>query len=703
MHGFPAVLTSFIGRDGPVCEVAGLLEERRLVTVTGPGGSGKTRLANQVARRVAGRFADGAWLVELAPVADPAQVAAAVAVALGVREEAGVPAAGALGRVLARQQLLLVLDNCEHMIGAAAELCAGLLAACDDVRVLATSREPLAVAGEARYRLAPLALPDQDDLAGAAGAEAVALFADRARSADARFSLAGETTPAVARLVRQLDGLPLAIELAAARVEALGVTGLVDRLDDRFALLAGGDRLAPSRQRSLAATVEWSYQLLEEHERRVFRALSVFPGPFTLEAAEAVAGAGAGPAVLHLVDCSLLVPPRPGPDGRSRYGMLETLRAAGTRLIAQAGEQDQAAAALAGWALRVAEQAAEGLQTSTAEEVAAARWLDAEDATMRQVLAWAMDHDPAAAVRLAGALAWWWLLRGRLLGQYELLCQVAGRAEAGSDGWCAVQLWIISAAVYLDQAAMLEHATALRDAAADRGPSRALVEGLVGRAVALYNMGRAGEAAEEARRALAVAREIGYGTGQVMALGALSFAAGSSGDMDQAGQLARQAAQITAGVAGMYARWCSYVLTEALIQGGDWPAPAKSARQGWPGAGTPVMWRTSGTCCRTWCSWTCMRPASTTPRRTCAKGSSSPGGEAAGLFWTPAWTAAGSCAPRPGGPPRPSRCGPRRPRCAGKRGPWRSSQTRAGTSPCAPPAGCSDPTGPVPQRDAAQR
>jgi len=166
VHGFPAVLTSFIGRDGPVREVAGMLAECRLVTVTGSGGSGKTRLADQVARRVASRFADGARLAELARVADPAQVVSAVAAALGVREQPGVPVEQVLARVLARQQLLLVLDNCEHVIGAAAELCAGLLAACDDVRVLATSREPLAVTGEARYRLAPLSLPGPEDHGG---------------------------------------------------------------------------------------------------------------------------------------------------------------------------------------------------------------------------------------------------------------------------------------------------------------------------------------------------------------------------------------------------------------------------------------------------------------------------------------------------------------------------------------------------------
>ena len=563
------MLTSFIGRDGPVRQVAGLMEEYRLVTVTGPGGSGKTRLADQVARRVAGRFADGAWLAELALVRDPAQVAPMVAVALGIREQPGVPAEEALARVLAVQQLLLVLDNCEHVIGAAAQLCAGLLLACDDVRVLATSREPLAVAGEARYRLAPLSLPGPDD-AGVGGSEAVALFADRARRADAGFMLDRDSGPTVGQIVARLDGMPLAIELAAARVEALGAGQLLDRLDDRFALLAGVDRLAAGRHRSLAATVEWSYQLLDERERQVFRRLSVFPGPFTLEAAETVAGAGAGPAVLHLVDCSLLSPPQAGPDGGSRYQMLETLRAYGSGLLAGAGEQDAAAAALAGYALEVAGQAAIGLQTSTAGEVAAARWVDAEDATMRQVLAWAMDHDPATAVRLAAALGWWWLVRGRLPGQYRLLREVAGHAEGGSSGWCTVQFWCYLAALFsADMAGTLDVSTVLRDAVADRGPSRALADGLVGRAVALQNMGRAAEGADQARRALAVARDIGYRTGEVLALGVLSFAVSDAGDLDGAVQLARQAAQITAGVPGHTVRWCSYVLTIALVNAGD--------------------------------------------------------------------------------------------------------------------------------------
>jgi predicted ATPase/DNA-binding CsgD family transcriptional regulator/transcriptional regulator with XRE-family HTH domain len=569
VHGFPAALTSFVGRAGPMSEVAALLDQYRLVTVTGPGGAGKTRLAGQVANQVAGRFADGAWLAELAPVRDPALVPAVVAAALGVREQPGVPAAGVLARVLARRQLLLVLDNCEHVAGAAAQLCVGLLAACDDVRVLATSREPLRVAGEARYRLGPLTLPDPDDMAHAAGSEAVALFTDRAGRADPRFTLDGQAGPAVARLVRRLDGMPLAIELAAARVETLGVTQLLDRIDDRFALLTEGDRMAADRQRSLAATVKWSYQLLEERERRVFRAISAFPAGFTLEAAEAVAGPGAGPVLLHLVDCSLLVPPRAEPDSRSRYVMLETLRAYAAGLLAETGEADAADAALAGYALRVARQAATGLQSGDGE-LAAARWLDAEDATLRQALAWAVAHDTATALRLANALSWWWFLRGRLAGEYPLLRQAAGGAEVGSDRWCAAQYWLGWAAQSsADLAAALGHFTAVRDAAAGRPPPPALTAALAGRATVLRLMGRTAEAAGDARRALALAREIGDPVGELLALGELSLDADYAGHHDEAVRLARQAGQIAAGIPGGLARMCGTTLTIVLADAGD--------------------------------------------------------------------------------------------------------------------------------------
>jgi len=557
-----------------VTEVAGLLDQHRLVTLTGAGGVGKTRLAGEVAERVADRFADGAWLVELATVRDAEQVPAAVAAALGIRDLPSVAAADALGRALARQQLLLVLDNCEHVIGAAAVLCTGLLLACDDVRVLATSREPLRVAGESRYRLAPLTLPDPDNAADPDQSEAVALFADRARLADAGFELTAETAPAVARLMARLDGMPLAIELAAARVEALGVAQLLNRIDDRFTLLEAADRLAAGRQRSLAATVEWSYRLLTEREQRVFRAVSVFPGPFTLEAAEAVAGTGAGPAVLHLVDCSLLVPPRSDPDGRSRYLMLETLRAYGAGLLAQAAEDDAVAAALARHALRVAEDALTGLATGTGE-VAAARWLDAEDATLRQALHWAMEHDTDVAPRLATALAWWWQVRGQLASQVPLLREATDRAPAGSDAWCNGHTWLGQAALNsANPAEALRHFTAVRDAMGGRGPIPLLARCLSGRSATLLGMSRISEAANDARHALAVARQGDHPASQALALAVLSLVACAGGDPDGAVQLASQVEQFTTDMHGPTARVCSHILTTVLIAVDD-PAAAE--------------------------------------------------------------------------------------------------------------------------------
>jgi predicted ATPase/DNA-binding CsgD family transcriptional regulator len=584
VHGFPAALTSFVGRAAVVDEVAGQLGQYRLVTVTGPGGAGKTRLAGEVARQVSGRFADGVWLAELASVRDPAQVAAAVAAALGIRDLPSVAAADALAHALARRQLLLVLDNCEQVIGAAAELCGRLLLGADDVRVLATSREPLRIAGESRYRLAPLTLPDPDNPADPDGSEAMALFADRARRADISFALDGETAPIAARLVARLDGMPLAIELAAARVEALGVAQLLDRIGDRFTLLEAGDRLAAARQRSLAATVEWSYRLLDERERRAFRAVSVFPGPFTLEGAEAVAGADSGPAVLHLVDCSLLVPPRAGPDGRSRYVMLETLRAYGAGLLAEAGEGDAVAAALAGFALRVAEDATAGLAAGTGE-VAAARWLDAEEATMRRVLDWAMEHDATVAPRLAAALAWWWQVRGRLAGQVPLVRAAVDRAAAGSDAWCAGHTWLGQASLdSADPAGALRHFTAVRDAIGDRGPFPLLARCLSGRSATLLGMGRIAEAAGDARRSLALARDGDHPAAEALALAVLSLVACVGGDRVGAVQLARLAERISAGLHGPEARVCGHTLTTVLIEVGDLAAAERTCAAGLAGA-----------------------------------------------------------------------------------------------------------------------
>jgi DNA-binding CsgD family transcriptional regulator len=301
----------------------------------------------------------------------------------------------------------------------------------------------------------------------------------------------------------------------------------------------------------------------------VFRAVSVFPAGFTLEAAEAVAGPATGPVVLRLVDCSLLAPPRPGPDGRSRYSMLETLRGYGAGLLSAAGEQDEVAAALAGWAVETAERADAGLRTRTGE-AAAARWLDAEDAAMRQVLAWSLDHDRKAALQLAAALGQWWIQRGRLPGLCPLLTELAGYAEPGSDRWCTAQYWAGFAVVFSsDPAAALRLFTALRDAVADRPPSRALADALTGRARALLALGQVPEAAEDTRGALAVAREVGYPDGEAFALTLLASAAAAVGDVDEAVRRARQADQVPGDIAPEMARLCRSNLTAMLFQAGD--------------------------------------------------------------------------------------------------------------------------------------
>jgi predicted ATPase/DNA-binding CsgD family transcriptional regulator len=571
MQGFPVALTSFVGRAGALREAGDLLAEYRLVTVTGPGGVGKTRLAGEVARQVADRFADGACLVELAPIPDPAQVPSAVVAALGVRPPPGIPATEALTRVLARRQLLVVLDNCEHVIGAAAELCGELLRACDDLRILATSREALRIAGETAYRLAPLPVPvpgAADGGADMADAEAVSLFADRARAADAGFALTGANRGDVARLVGRLDGMPLAIELAAARVAALGLAPLLGELGGRLALLSGGYRLAAGRHRSLAAAAEWSYRLLDEDEQRVFRWLSVFPAPFTLKAAEAVAGQDAAPAVLRLVECSLLFPPQPGPDGRLRYSMQQVLRSYGLGQLAETGEQASAEAALARYALQIAEEAAAGLWTVDGE-AAAAQWLDAEDATTAAVLTWAAEHDLDTALRLAAALGQWWEFRGRLVSKLGLLLALAGRAVPGSSGWRGLQWWISGSIFSLGNPnRLMEHCAEVIAVIGDQQPSRMLVDCLYPQAFALSNLGRTPEACEFARRSLTMSRELGYPLGEFYSVTNLLIAANQDGDQEGALRFAQQMEQIQ-GIPGFAVRLRSYLMFGALMEAGD--------------------------------------------------------------------------------------------------------------------------------------
>jgi predicted ATPase/DNA-binding winged helix-turn-helix (wHTH) protein len=445
-HNLPGRLASLVGRDVELGELAKLVEQHRLVTVVGPGGAGKTSLAVALAERLVAGHPDGVWLVELAALRDPALLAEVVAVTLGLGEEAagpGIPLpapAERLATFAADKAMLLVLDNCEHLVGACAELVGRLLQAGPRVRVLATSREVLGVPGEVVWPIPPLAVPDpaEADAAGAGGQaaapevlvgyDAVRLFLERATSADPGFVLDATSGPAVAELCRRLDGLPLAIELAAARVRALPPVELAARLQDRFRLLAGGARTLDPRQQTLRATVDWSWELLTDRDRRLLRRLSVFSGGWTIAAAEAVcAGDGLEPAevldgLFRLVDRSLVVAAGGDP---ARFTLLETLRAYGTERLAEAGEAEAVADRHTAWCLALAEQAA--------VHRTARPWLrrvEADYDNLRAALdrAVAAPH-PDTALRLAAALGWYWWTDRTLEGR-----QLLAGALALADG-----------------------------------------------------------------------------------------------------------------------------------------------------------------------------------------------------------------------------------------------------------------------------
>ena len=347
-HNLPVEPTSFVPRDAELAELTALIAEARLVTLTGSGGCGKTRLALHAAAQRAGAHADGVWLVELASLRDPAQVAASIADVLQVRQRGPDSGPAELAAAIGPRELLLVLDNCEHLIRSCAEVANGLLRACPQLRILATSREPLGVPGEVTWRVPSLRFPAGQVPPGDLDRfEAVRLFAERARLARPRFALTGDNAAAVTEICARLDGIPLAIELAAARAGVFSAAQIAAGLQDRFRLLTGGARTAVPRQQTLAASVGWSYDLLAEPERAVLRQLSVFSGGFTLDAAGAVA-AGAGqpeevlPLVSQLADKSLIVGAEDGTGDRFR--MLETIRDyAAARLL----EADDAAGAQA--------------------------------------------------------------------------------------------------------------------------------------------------------------------------------------------------------------------------------------------------------------------------------------------------------------------------------------------------------------------
>ena len=360
-------MNAFIGRQNELAAVRQLLDAHRLLTLTGPGGCGKTRLALQAAGELTAAYRDGVWLIEFAALQEPALAPQTVAARLGLAERPGEDLLTTLQQHLQARHMLLLLDNCEHIVAACAQLSAALLAACPQVRLFATSREPLGVLGEVVWRVPPLSLPtpqpwrspdsEAEALYACQQSEAIQLFVDRAAAAAPGFSLHAQNAGWVADICRRLDGQPLAIELAAARVRAFSVRQIAERLDDRFRLLVSGPRTAPPRQQTLQAALDWSYELLSDDEKTTLQRLAVFAGGWELEAAEAVCASpfDAGQtlnALANLVDKSLVVVEKT-PDG-PRYHCLETVRQyAGHKLVASgiaAQARDQHLAYYVAWA-----------------------------------------------------------------------------------------------------------------------------------------------------------------------------------------------------------------------------------------------------------------------------------------------------------------------------------------------------------------
>lgn len=447
VHNFPAQLTSFIGRGAQITDVHRLLADNRLVTLTGAGGAGKTRLAVEIAARIAVDFRDGEWYVDLAPITHPAVAPVAVARALGLPDQPGRSTMDTLVRFVGDRQMLMVLDNCEHLLDATASLIVELFGACPGLKLLATSREPIGVPGEVTFLVPSLSLAD----------EAIELFADRARRVRSDFSVNDDNLGAVTEICSRLDGMPLAIELAAARLRALSLDEIVSSLHDRFRLLTGGARTAVRRQQTLRASVDWSHALLTEPERVLFRRLAAFMGGFDLDAAQAVAGGGEVERyqvldqLTLLVDKSLVVVENA--SGATRYRMLETVRQYALEKLGESGDADEVRSRHRDHYVSVAALLDEPTRTDYERRLEQA---EIEIDNLRAAFGWCRESgDAEHALQLVSSLQPLWLARGRIqegLGwfnavpphetpDHKVTAQVRVRATADKvvlDGWAGI-------------------------------------------------------------------------------------------------------------------------------------------------------------------------------------------------------------------------------------------------------------------------
>jgi predicted ATPase len=493
--------TAFIGREQDVADIKELLERHRLVTLVGSGGVGKTRLALQVGTELLDRYPDGVWFVDFAPIGDPELVSSVTAQALGMSQQEGRRVDEAIPPWLERKKLLLIFDNCEHVVEAVASLAAAILATAPDVRMVATSRQALNTDGEEPVRIRSL-----DPLA------AVALFVSRATTADRSFVLTDDTAPIVADICRRLDGIPLAIELAAARVKVLPVPRLAERLDERFKLLTGGSRTALPRQQTLHALLDWSYDLLTEQEQRLFARLGIFAGGFDLDAATSVCG-GEGLDELDILDLvgsltdkSLVVANTSGEH--ERYRLLESTAAYALEKLSASGERDALARR---HAERFRDQAVAADERYGSGSVYA--WvasIELELDNYRAALAWALTqcNDAVLGAAIAGALGYFWFNAGLAVEGHYWIGLALERIDEVEQPQIAARLWL---ALSVFSSGKRKHDEAERSVQLyvsvddGRGGARARAQLAFG----LFHMGRLDEAKATVEQALAASRACG--------------------------------------------------------------------------------------------------------------------------------------------------------------------------------------------------
>lgn len=472
LNALPAQPTLFFGRKDDLENLMSMVCERdtRLVTLVGPGGSGKTRLAIELAMLLVGEYPDGVFFVDLAPVSDPDQVLSTIGAMLGVRQRPDQALSATLVEWLAAKRLLLVLDNVEHVLDAALEI-GQLLSRCVMLRVLATSRAPLRLRAEHEYPVSPFPLPPVDGTvptSSVAEYDAVRLFVDRARAVRPTFDAVGEEALVVARIARQLDGLPLAIELAAACIRLFTPAAILARLTLHLPMPAGSRRDVAARQRTLNDTIAWSYDLLQPNERALFRRLSIFKGGWTMDAAEAVVGDNVGQAPFDVVNGfetlieHNLIQSYEWRDGSPRFTMLETIREFGMAQLDAEGETNAVQRRHANYLVWLFTESE--LDWHSPRELSTLRRADAETENLRLALNWSLAHDPETALRLARELSWYWFIRGAISEAQRWLEQALARAgnvpddlRAGALNWvgsCATTLGAFQTAQKVQEQAL---------------------------------------------------------------------------------------------------------------------------------------------------------------------------------------------------------------------------------------------------------